>query len=81
MFKITDEDYDEAVADNQGFCSNCEAVVSENVEPDSYSIECPECGEEKMMGVEHALIMGEIEIYDEDEIEDRPDIISLSDED
>ncbi len=78
--KLTQERYQELTDDNAGYCKHCDAIRNENVEPDADGYDCDECGKPEVMGVENALIYEHIEITEEDD-EDMPDIISLSDED
>lgn len=68
----------EAQDDNAGYCSQCDEITNSEVEPDATNYECIECGSETVMGVETALVYGNIEITDEtEEVDDN--VISLSD--
>ncbi len=48
-----------------GYCTECDAVTDEGVEPDAEEYQCPECEEHTVMGVETAFVCGHIEIEDE----------------
>ena len=46
-----------------GFCTDCNDVTRYGgTEPDAENYECHECGADKAMGIENAMIMGLIEI-------------------
>lgn len=77
--KVTKEAFENAQENHAGFCTECQAFVSEDVEPDAKDYECPECGHETMMGAEEALVMSHILIEGEDD--DGDDILSWDDED
>lgn len=79
---MTTSNYEEASADNAGFCTHCDAITAEDVEPDAEGYECPECGKATVMGVENALVYEHIEISDEldSDDEDYDGIISFSDD-
>lgn len=80
--KMTTSNYEEASADHAGFCTHCDAITTEDVEPNEEGLDCPECGNATVMSAENALVYEHIEISDElDEDEDYDGIISFSDED
>jgi len=56
--KIPLEEIEEAIEDNRGYCTNCEDFTNFNVEPDAENYECEECGENTVIGVEQAILLG-----------------------
>lgn len=75
---MTQEQCQEAQDDNAGYCSQCDSLTNTEVEPETNNEECVECGSDTVMGVETALVYGNIEISDETEEMD-DNIISLND--
>lgn len=76
--KMTTEQYEEHVENNSGYCKECDAITSDEVEPDAEGYECPECGNMSVMGTENALLLEHIEITDdleevEEDLEDDED--------
>lgn len=65
--KISKEDYLDATSDYLGWCPNCQAFTTTDVEPDAEFYTCMDCEEEVVMGAENALIDGLIEIDENDE--------------
>lgn len=66
---------------NEGICIACKETA-DGVEPDAENYECAACGEKKVFGLEQAVIIGHIEIIEddddeEDEDSDREDIAEL----
>lgn len=55
-FEITEEIYNEAFDNDQGFCTECKAFTKDGVEPDAEYYECPECQNDSVFGVEAALM-------------------------
>lgn len=51
---------EEAIEDQRGYCTTCQDIVDTFAEPDAENYKCPECGEFTVMGVENAVIMGEL---------------------
>lgn len=64
--RMTEETYQTAVDEHKGYCTTCDALANEDVEPDAYNYECDDCGAEAVMGVESALTEGLVSIVDED---------------
>lgn len=62
--KITMEEFEDANNGYMGICLNC-SEFREETEPDAENYECDYCGEEMVMGVELALVSGEVKIEDE----------------
>ena len=46
----------------QGYCTVCEDFTRDSTEPDAEGYDCPICGQDAVMGVEQALLLGEIDI-------------------
>ena len=76
--KLTRDKYKQHLEDGSGLCELCEEITCEDVDLDAKEDKCPECGGESVVGMERALMYGQIEISDE-ESED-VEIISFSDE-
>lgn len=47
-----------------GYCSNCDEITDDSLEPDARDLQCPECGQHTVMGIEWAFISGFIEVSD-----------------
>lgn len=62
MIKVTAEEYSEMTENYQGICLDCKEKFIDSVEPDAEHYECPYCENFKVMGIEWALLSGEIEI-------------------
>ena len=60
--KITAVEYQEARTLNMGFCTNCNKVAGECVEPDAQNYNCDSCDNDTVQGIENALIGGLIEV-------------------
>lgn len=67
------EEYKNLVDDYCGICLKCNDVA-DGVEPDAEGYECQNCGAHKVVGIELAYIMGEIEV-DDSEVESIEDFI------
>jgi len=53
----------EAIEEYKGYCSNCDDITLESgVEPDAEGYECPECGNNTVMGAADALLGGYLDI-------------------
>ena len=61
MATLTKAEYEEACDSYQGICLACEEL-QDGVEPDAEGYECESCGAFEVMGIEEALLMGEIEV-------------------
>jgi len=59
---ISKSEYEDVVNDYMGWCPGCGKFTRDMTEPDAEGYDCPECGEEDVMGAELALASGEIEI-------------------
>lgn len=56
--KVDIWEYNEAVDQYLGWCTNCEDFTRDSTEPDATEYDCPECGENSVMGAENALLEG-----------------------
>jgi Zn finger protein HypA/HybF involved in hydrogenase expression len=80
--KMTSEQFEEHQENNAGYCKKCDAITSEDVEPDAEGYECPDCGNMTVMGIDSALTLEHIEIteeLDEDEEDDDFEFRDLND--
>jgi hypothetical protein len=67
--KMTENEYREYRGEYVGICLACENR-QDSVEPDATNYCCDSCEENKVFGIEHLLIVGEIEfVEDEDDPE------------
>ena len=64
MVKATETQIYEEV---NGGCVNCGTIVFGGVEPDARGYECPECSENTVYGLEELVIMGMLDLSDEEE--------------
>ena len=64
-FDMNENEYQQYDDDYVGLCLGCGAE-RDCCEPDASSYECEECGERQVYGVPQLLIMGLVEITDED---------------
>lgn len=61
MTVISEEEYMEMCNDNMGFCQSCKSFTRDCTEPDADNYDCPDCGQNLVVGAENALIMGLID--------------------
>jgi hypothetical protein len=64
--KLSKEEYLELSEDYSGYCSTCDDTTIDSVEPDAYDCHCPVCNGYTGMGLENALLIGKIEITEEE---------------
>lgn len=65
--KLSIEEYATYTDENAGYCKTCDAITVESgVEPDADGYACAKCGERTVYGVEQAVLMGLIEVAEED---------------
>lgn len=64
MIQVTEEDLHDGT---NGACLGCGEIIYGGVEPDARQYECESCGANRVFGLEELLVMGQIEIGDEDE--------------
>ena len=41
-----------------GYCTACDDITTDSVEPDAEGYICDECGKHTVMGIENAVLMG-----------------------
>lgn len=66
IFPITKDEYQEAVDSCSGICMACGEMRWSDTEPDAEEYPCDACGQNKVMGIENALLAGMIEFTDEE---------------
>lgn len=64
--QITEEEYLNAQDAYEGICLNCESHQF-GCEPDAREYECEVCGEHKVYGIPELLIMGVLDITEEED--------------
>lgn len=62
---LTCEEFQEHCDSYDGYCTHCKEVTRFGMtEPDARNYPCPDCGKNTCMGIEWALLEGEIDITD-----------------
>ena len=64
MKTITLSEYDDARDSHLGWCPTCEEFARDSTEPDADGYDCPDCGGQRVVGAEQALLLGLVEIGD-----------------
>lgn len=64
-FDMTEDEYQSYDEDLMGLCITCGEERS-SCEPDARNYECEACGEKTVFGVAELLLMGAIELVDDD---------------
>lgn len=64
-WKMTEDEYQQHVDEYDGLCLSCGEVRYGSTEGDAEGYPCDSCGEEKVIGIENAMISGRIEITEE----------------
>ena len=59
---MTEAEFHEASGSMQGWCTGCKELTRDMTEPDAEDYDCPKCGEDTVMGVELAMVTGDVEI-------------------
>lgn len=68
--KISFDQFNEAVDGYSGYCTYCGKITtSSGVEPDAQGYHCEECGNDKVIGMEQALLYEHIQITEDEEEE------------
>jgi len=67
MVKMTEALYRELCDSSGGVCLGCGALAFGDTEPDAEEYHCDECDENKVQGIENALISGNVVIAPEGE--------------
>lgn len=60
MNKITIEEYREMEDSFMGWCPHCKEFTRDTTEADAENYDCPECGENDVMGVMNAMMTGAV---------------------
>lgn len=63
--KLTEAEFRMERDDYMGYCTACDDITTECVEPDAEGYTCEVCGEACVMGLEDALIAGYVQIVEE----------------
>ena len=63
MKTVSMVEYEEATESYLGWCTECKSFTRDSTEPDAEGYDCPECGENSVMGAEQALLIGEIIVH------------------
>lgn len=56
MQEVDFEEITEAMGLSEGYCVNCGEFTRDCTEPDAEDYDCPECGENSVMGAEQMCI-------------------------
>lgn len=59
---ISAEYFADATESYSGFCTTCQDFTREQTEPDATGYKCPDCKQLTVVGAEHALIVGLIDV-------------------
>lgn len=59
---VSAADYEDATSTYMGFCTECKEFTRETTEPDAEGYDCPNCGQNTVIGAEDALLQGIIEV-------------------
>lgn len=63
MFAMTTKAYEKASEAYKGFCKTCQKITATSgVEPDAEGYTCKKCKQPTVMGIEQALMCGDIDI-------------------
>jgi hypothetical protein len=65
MNYISQDEFDDAIENDLGWCSVCKEFTNAGVEPDAHEYECITCGDATVYGAEEALIQGMFCIMDD----------------
>ena len=67
MINLTEEAYEEHCESYDGYCTKCDQITRfGETEPDAQHYPCPECETNSVVGIEMALIQGDIEFSEDD---------------
>jgi hypothetical protein len=70
VLKATAEEIEDG---RNGLCRACGEPTTSPVEPDARNYTCGSCGEKEVFGLEELLIMGELELRDDEDDEESED--------
>lgn len=66
--KMSVEDYENDVVEFNGYCKACDKVTTfGGVEADARGYECDVCHGKTVLGIEEAIMMGHIEVEEEED--------------
>lgn len=65
--KVSEADYLDATDSYTGWCTVCKEFTRDCTEPDAEGYECPDCGQNTVIGAEDALLRGLIVFGEEEE--------------
>lgn len=66
--RMSEEDYSQHRGDYDGYCTRCDAITREGgTEPDARFYGCPQCKQKTCMGMEVALLRGDVDILEDGE--------------
>lgn len=60
-----EEEFQERADNYDGVCLACGTWTFGGVEPDASGYPCEECGADKVMGAEEALLMGKLDLVED----------------
>ena len=66
MLKISEEQYYYLREDYCGVCLSCWEIAYGDTEPDARNYKCEACEKKEVFGIDEALIIGKVEIKDEE---------------
>ena len=61
---LTEEEYLDHTEAYDGLCLSCHSWTDGGCEPDAEDYHCDECDEDAVVGAEQAMLMGKLEIVD-----------------
>ncbi len=62
MSMVSTVDFQDMCDSYMGYCTSCQDFTRDSTEPDAEGYDCPNCGQDTVMGAEQALLMGLIDI-------------------
>lgn len=80
IFPITKEDFERLNEENGGICLACGALQDSGIEPDVEGYTCSECNEDKVCGIEQAVLLGQLAVKDQDDQDDEEELDEEDDE-
>jgi len=67
IIRLTEDEYVRLNESGGGACLACGEIHEGGVEPDAEGYECYVCGARRVCGIEQCLILGRVELTDDDE--------------
>ena len=62
VLRVCETEYGNLESDHAGLCFGC-GEIAYGVEPDASRYQCESCDEDRVYGLENAMMMGRIEFY------------------